>query len=678
MKRILLGINFFLILLLSISAAAEKRALTFDDFIKIKRISDVQLSPNGKEVVFVITEINKEENRSNNDIWLMKIDGMELRQLTTSEKNDFKPRWSPDGKIIAFLSNRDGKNQVWMINRSGGEAYKITDTATGVTDFIWSPDGKFLLYAAEVYPECADDKCNKEKEENDEKSKVKAVIYDKLFIRHWDEWRTEKRSHLFLFSLENKKAKDITPGRYDAPPIALGSDKDFVFSPEGKEIAFVMNKEEMIAASTNNDIFLYDITGGETKKLTESKGNDNSPRYSPDGNYIAYLSMERPGFEADKYNIILYNRKTKEYINLTKDFELSAENIEWSSDSKYIYFTCSEKAYRPLYRLSLKDRKIEKLIEKANIINYKLSSDNKFVILEKEAVNMPRELFLFDLSKRELKQISQINKKILENIEMNSLEEFWFNGAEGDKVHGLLLKPPFFDRGKKYPLVMLIHGGPQGAWEDEFHYRWNAQMFAAAGYVIAMINFHGSTGYGQSFTDSISRDWGGKPYEDIMKGLDYLLDNYEFIDKENICAAGASYGGYMINWIEGHTNKFKCLISHAGVYDLRSEYGSTEELWFPEWEFRGTPWENPELYEKFSPSYYVKNFTTPCLVIHGGNDFRVPLEQGIQMFTALQRKGIPSRFLYFPDETHFVQKPQNAELWWKTVYEWLSTYLKNK
>ncbi len=277
---------------------------------------------------------------------------------------------------------------------------------------------------------------------------------------------------------------------------------------------------------------------------------------------------------------------------------------------------------------------------------------------------------------KNIAQLTDFNGGLVKNIKLNPAEEFWFEGAKGEKVHGFLLKPPFFEISKKYPLVMLIHGGPQGAWSDNFHYRWNAQMFASPGYVVAMINFHGSTGYGQAFTDSISGDWGGSPYEDLMEGCDYLLSQYDFIDKDRLAAAGASYGGYMIDWIEGHTERFKCLISHSGVFDLRSMYGSTEELWFPEWEFNGTPWDNKEMYERWSPSAYVANFRTPCLVIHSQNDFRVPVTQGFQFFTSLQRMKVPSKFLYFPDENHFVQKPQNAELWWKTVHDWLATYLK--
>ena len=298
------------------------------------------------------------------------------------------------------------------------------------------------------------------------------------------------------------------------------------------------------------------------------------------------------------------------------------------------------------------------------------------MVFLKQSLHSPAEVYSFNLKSQRLTQLTDLNRELLSKLKMNPAEEFWFEGAQQEKIHGLLVKPPFFDASRKYPLVMLIHGGPQGAWRDNFHYRWNAQMFASPGYIVAMINFHGSTGYGQAFTDSITGDWGGKPFQDIMLGLDYLLSRYDFIKKNRLGAAGASYGGYMINWIEGHSDRFDCLISHAGVFDLRSMHGSTEELWFPEWDFKGTPWTNKEMYEKWSPSYYVQNFKTPCLVVHGQNDFRVPVTQGFQLFTSLQRQKIPSKMLYFPDEDHFVRKPQNAELWWKTVHEWLAKYLK--
>ena len=650
-------------------------AITFDEFINLKRVSDMQLSPDGKMIAYVVTVNNKEENTRNSDIWLISVDGKVLRQLTNSPKADNTPRWSPDGKKIAFISTRSGSPQIWMIKLDGGEASKITDISTGASGIVWSPDGKYLAFASEVYPDCADDECNKKKEDEKENSKVKARAWDSIFIRHWDSWRDEKRSHVFVVSAEGGKPKDLTPGVHDAPPIALGSDQDYAFSPDSKELCFVMNTDPMVPISTNNDLFIVPVSGQEAKRITTGKGNDNSCNYSSDGLYIAYHSMARPGFEADKYNLMLYNRQSGAMVNLTENLDRSADGIAWSADNKSIYILVSESARKAIYKIDIASKNNEKILDKVNIGNFAFTPDAKTIIYDKQAVNLPTEIFSYDIKKKAVKQITETNKELLSMLEMNALEEFWFDGGGGEKVHGMIVKPPFFDATKKYPLVMLIHGGPQGSWDDEFHYRWNDQMFAAPGYVVLLINFHGSTGYGQAFTDSISGDWGGKPYEDIMKGLDYALAKYTFINPDLMCAAGASFGGFMVNWIEGHTTRFKCLISHDGVFDQKSMWGGTEELWFPEWDLKGTPWSNPELYEKFSPSSYVPNFKTPCLVIHGQNDFRIPVEQAIQMFNSLQRMGVPSRFLYFPDETHFVQKPQNAEYWWKNVYEWLAKYL---
>jgi dipeptidyl aminopeptidase/acylaminoacyl peptidase len=386
--------------------------------------------------------------------------------------------------------------------------------------------------------------------------------------------------------------------------------------------------------------------------------------------------MVRPGFEADKYSLILYDRKNKTKKNLTEKLDASVSEILWTEDSSALFITYGQKGRSALARVSLKDSSIEPVLEGHTFRSVNISPDATRAVLLKQAMHQPPEIYTFDLKTQKLDPLTHINTKLLSKLALNQAEEFWFKGAKDAKVHGFLLKPPLFDPQKKYPLLMLIHGGPQGSFNDDFHFRWNAEMFATPGYVVATINFHGSTGYGQDFTDSISGDWGGKPFEDIMLGLDHLLSHYEFIDGSKLAAAGGSYGGYMVNWIEGHTDRFDCLISHAGVYDLRSMYGATEELWFPEWDLRGTPWSNPEMYSRWSPSFYVQNFKTPCLVIHGQLDFRVPVTQGFQLFTSLQRKGIPSKLLYYPDEGHFVVKPQNAELWWKTIHDWLAKYLK--
>ncbi|MCB9249781.1 MAG: S9 family peptidase [Ignavibacteriales bacterium] len=464
---------------------------------------------------------------------------------------------------------------------------------------------------------------------------------------------------------------------YDVPPIALGSSNDFSFSPDEKEIAFTMNESKFLATSTNNDIFILDLEvlkDGQQinyKKISTSLGNDCQPVYSPNGRYIAFTSMERAGFEADKKRLMLYNRTAGITTDISAAFDLSASEIIWSADAKSIYFIAANKIYNSIYKVDIESQKLKTVIENVVASSLKLSPYGDKLYFKNQKSTLPEEIFSINVDGTKLTQITYVNSELLSKIEMNDVETFWAEGAQSAQVQSILVKPPFFDPSKKYPLMFLIHGGPQGHWEDDFHYRWNLQMFAAKGYVVVATNPRGSFGYGQKFTDEISGDWGGKAYTDLMNSYDYALNNYSFIDKQNTFAAGASYGGYMINWIEGHTDRFNALICHAGVFNIESMYGTTEELWFPEWENQGTPWENRELYQKWSPHMFVKNFKTPMLVIHGANDFRVPFSQAMELFTSLQRVGVKSKLLYFPDEYHFITKPQNAKLWWNSIYEWL-------
>ncbi len=668
----------FLLSLITIAFcfAGGKRPITFDDLISIGRVSDPQISLDGKTIAYTVTYFSKEDNTSNSDIWLVSTNGGEARQLTTSKKADLNPRWSPDGKTIAFISSREGSPQVWLISVEGGEARKITNVSTGASGVIWSPDGKYLAFVSETYPDCPTDSCNKAREDAKEQSKVKARIYDHLLFRLWDSWRDDKRSHLFVMPIAGGEPRDLTPGNHDVPPVDIGGSIDYAFSPDGREICFAMNTDSVVATSTNNDLFVVSISGGEAKRITSSEASDNQPVYSPDGKYIAYRAMARPGFEADRYRLVLYERATGKRISLTEDFDRSVEEVVWSPDGLSLYFTAEEAGRLMIFKAPVTGGSVQRITDVGYNTSLRITPDGKTLVFSRQRINMPAEIFSADITGRNEKQLTFTNTERLAQLEMNPVEDFRFDGAGGEKVHGFLLKPPLFDPNKKYPMVYLIHGGPQGAWEDNFHYRWNAQMFASPGYVVAMVNFHGSTGYGQKFTDAISGDWGGKPYEDLMKGLNHLTDEYKFIDKDKIAAAGASFGGYMINWIEGHTDRFKCLVSHDGSFNEVSAYYSTEELWFPEWDFKGTPWTNKQLYEKFSPHNYVENFKTPMLVIHGQLDYRLDVSEGIQMFTALQRMGVISKFLYFPDEAHWVLKPQNSQLWYKTVLEWLATFLK--
>jgi dipeptidyl aminopeptidase/acylaminoacyl peptidase len=674
MKSLLIFLVAFLFTI--ITYAQPKRAITFDDLLSFGRVSDPQISPDGKIVAFVVTWQLKEENKSTSNIYLVDIIGGDVRQLTNAKGGNNSPRWMPDGKTIAFISTRDGESQIWTISVGGGEAKKISHIATEASGLIVSPDGKWFAFSSNVYPDCLDEDCNAKRLEALEKSKVKAKIFTTLPYRVWNSWKDSKRSHLFIMPSNDGKAIDVTPGEFDTPPIDLGGNWDYTFSPDSKEIAFTKNPDTLIAVSTNNEIYIVPVTGGTPKNISNNPANDSQPLYSPDGKYIAYRMMRRAGFEADRRELVLYEHASGKLVNLTETFDYSVSDVVWSPDSKSIYFNADDKGNVSIFKVTVTDKKIKTIFDKGFNTSLRLTPDGKMLVFTEETTKTPTELFRMDIDGKDLKQITFINIEKVPQLEMNSLENFWFDGAGGTRVQGFILKPPFFSIKNKYPLIFLVHGGPQGQWGDEFHYRWNAQMFASRGYVVVMINPRGSTGYGQKFTDEISKDWGGKVYEDLMNGLDYVLKTYSFIDGNRMAAAGASYGGYMMNWILGHTNRFRCIVSHDGVFNPASAYGTTEELWFNEWEFGGTPYKNPELYKKWSPMEFAQNFKTPTLVIHGQQDYRLDVSEGFQLFTALQRQGVKSKMLYFPDEFHFVSKPQNAELWYKTVLDWIDENTK--
>lgn len=654
--------------------AQQKRAMTIEDMWKMKRIGTYDVSPDGKTIAFAATSYSMETNKSNSDIWLIDADGKNVRAFKDSEAGESSPKFSPDGKKIVYSK----KGQIWICNIDGSDDQPLTDLYTGASGMVWSQDGKFILFVSDVYPDCPTQDCNKEKDEAAEKSLVKAKMITELMYRNFDHWRGDKRSHLFLFNVETKEFMDLTKeSPNDVPPVDLGSANDYSFSPDANEIAFTMNTDKVLANSTNNDIFIIQKNSGIGYKLiSKSKGSDSQPVYSPDGKYIAFTSMAREGFEADKKSIMLYNRSTGELKNLTEKIDLTAGGIIWSPDSKYIYFDAPNEVYNSIYKIDVASAKHQFIVKENVNTSFTLSPDGQTLYFKKQKSTMPYEIFSVSTTGGESQQITFVNKELLSQLEMNPIETFWSDGAKGAKVQSILVKPPFFDPNKKYPLIFLIHGGPQGHWADDFHFRWNTQLFASRGYVVVAPNPRGSQGYGQKFCDEISRDWGGKVYTDLMNAYDYAIKNYKFIDPKNTFAAGASYGGYMINWIEGHTNRFNALVSHAGVFNLESMFGTTEELWFPIWEYGAPYWKDRTDYEKFSPHRFVKNFKTPMLIVHGGNDLRVPEGQAMELFTALQLMNVQSKFLYFPDESHFVQKAQNARLWWNTVFDWFEKFKK--
>ncbi|MBN1396934.1 MAG: S9 family peptidase [Bacteroidetes bacterium] len=664
-------INILIFIFTFYSYSLPKRAITVDDLLSFGRISDHQISPDGKTIAFVLTYQLKSENKSESNIYLVPAAGGEIRRLTKTKSRNSNPRWMPDGKKISYISTADSGSQIWTIDIDSGEAEKITNIAGGVSGIIVSPDGKWFAFASEVFPDYLDEESNAKRLEEIEKSEVKAKIFTGLPYRIWNYWKDGKRSHLFIMPSGGGKAVDITPGDFDCPPVDLGGYWDYTFSPDSKEIAFTKNTDTHIAVSTNNDIYVIPVEGGKEKKVTENPANDSQPLYSPDGRYLAYLMMKRAGFEADRRELVLYERKTGRLINLTENFDRSVKDVVWSPDSKSLFFNADDKGNVSVFNVKVVSKKVSPILTNGWNSRLVCSPGGKHIIIIRESSNMPAEIFTMDKDGKNLRQITSVNSNLAREIEMNTLDSFWFKGAQGADVNGFLLKPPFFDPQKKYPAILLVHGGPQGQWGDDFHYRWNSQMFASRGYVVIMINPRGSTGYGQKFTDEVSKDWGGRAYVDLMNGLDYVVRTYPFVDSSRIAGAGASYGGYMMNWIIGHTDRLRCVISHDGMFNPASAYGTTEELWFNEWEFGGTPYDNPELYYKFSPMEYVKNFKTPALVIHGQNDYRLDVSEGFQLFTALQRQGVKSKMLYFPDEGHWIIKPLNVELWYKTVLDWI-------
>lgn len=664
------------------SAAQEtaKHPITFDDMIKMHRVAEPQISTDGKWVAYSVATPDMDANRNVTNIWMVSASGGAAAQLTQSG-HDSSPVWSPDGKTIAFLSSRSGEAQVYVLSLEGGESQRLTKLSTGADLVKWSPDGKTIAFTSSVYPDCKDDDCNKKRDEENEKNKVKAHVAERLLYRHWTHWNEGKRSHLFVIPADGSAApRDLTSGAdYDVPPDQRGGPADINFSPDSKEICFTAVTDKMEAISTNGDLFTVPVAGGEIKRITTQPGFDGAPAYSPDGKYIAYRAQLTAGYESDRWRVMLYDRQTGKIENLTEGFDRSADELAWSADSKSIYFTAENETQKPLYQMAPRPGAEPKTIL-ADTYNasFSLSGTGKTMVFERTSLTMPAEVFTASSDGSGVRQLTHHNNAILATLEMNPPETFWFAGAEGTRIEAMLIRPPKFDASKKYPLLVLLHGGPQTMWSNAWGYRWNEQVFSAPGYVTLMINRRGSTGYGQKFTDEITNDWGGKAYVDVMNGVDHALKKYPFIDGTRMAAAGGSYGGYMANWIATQNGRFKAIISHAGVYDKVAMY-ATDELWFVEHDMQGTPWSNPEGYHKWAPVTYageLGKFKTPTLVICGERDYRVPYTQSLEFFNALQRQGVPSKLVVFPDEGHWILKPQNAQFWYKTFFDWLALYLK--
>jgi dipeptidyl aminopeptidase/acylaminoacyl peptidase len=719
------------------TSAPSKRPMTFEDMMKMKRLGDTAVSADGKWLAYAVTTVDLNQNEKKTELFIQPIAGGEAKPLAVAQPGDSGVQFAPDGHSLLFLSGRSGSQQVWLAdfdNATGQTTNpkKLTSLSTEADNARWSPDSRSVVFTSSVYPDCpaittadatSGEKCNADRDAALASSKVKAQIFTHLLYRHWDHYTGAKRSHLFLLTVASGAVRDLTPNDpHDVPPFSLEGGGGFAFAPDSKELAFTENLDEEPAISVSASIFTLDLTDPAAKpvKVSTSAGGNFNPAYSPDGKYIAWRSEERAGYEADKFRLVLYDRAAKTIQDLLPKFDYWVDEFAWGpANSGVICFTAGISGEEPIFALNVIDGKPKNLpaflTNGGEYSDLHATPDGKKLIATRMSVESPGEVVALETdwigrasfdatyyldsikdgklvtSKYEpvadnqiLKktQLTHLNDALLAQFDLPKMESFWFEAADKTKLQGFLIRPPAFDPAKKYPLKFLIHGGPQGAWGDSWSYRWNAELFAANGYVVVMINPRGSTGYGQAIVDGVNGDWGGKPFTDLMAGLDYAELHYPFIDKNREAALGASYGGFMANWILGHTDRFRCIVSHDGMFNPESAYGTTEEMWFNEWEFKGKPWdyygkpdsENP--FRKWSPAMSAKNFKTPTLVIHSQLDYRLDVGEGFQLFDTLQRLKVPSKMLYFPDEGHWVLKPQNSQLWYKTVNDWVDQWTK--
>ncbi|MEK6285552.1 MAG: S9 family peptidase [Acidobacteriota bacterium] len=671
-KHFLVLITF---LLIPFTAQAQKRAFAIEDLYRVRSISDVHVSPDGRSVIYALTTSDLPRAKRVSHIWMMDIDGRNTRQLSSGEKGESSPVFSPDGKSILYISTKDGSAQLYLMPTTGGEAKKLTNISTGVSDPLWSPDSRWIAFSSDVYPECGgDDACNKKIADTWSQGPLKAHTAEALLYRHWTEWKDGTRTHIFLANAATGEAKDVTPGDFDSPPFQLGGPLQYDFAPDGKELVFVSNHDKQPASSTNNDLWLLSLVDAQTQPRNITAANpayDGSPKYSPDGKYIAYRMQKQPAYESDLFRLAIYDRATRASTVLTESFRNWVDEFEWSDDSKSIYFAAPVEGQSPVHRLDLSSKAISQVLVDKTILGWELAG--KRLLYARSSVGEPVEIFSADVSSGKATapaRLTHINDAVASEVDIRPAETMWVDGAGGAKIHVFIVKPHGFDPSKKYPLVLNVHGGPQSQWSDAFRGDW--QVYPGAGYVVAFANPHGSTGYGQEFTAAISGDWAGKVYEDLMKVTD-AMEKLPYVDRNRMGAMGWSYGGYMMMWFEGHTDRFKAIASMMGLYDTRSFYSGTEELWFPEWDLKGQPW-NSTLYEKWSPSNSAKNFKTPALVISGERDYRIPYTQSLQFFTALQKMNVPSKLIIYSNAGHWPSWYEMA-LYYTAHLEWFHKHL---
>jgi dipeptidyl aminopeptidase/acylaminoacyl peptidase len=673
------------------SSLSAKEPFTFDAMMRLSRIDDPQLSPDGRLVAFTVQTVDLTANTKPTQIYVIPLAGGTPQRLTTEGISNTRPRWTPDSKRIFYISDRpgggSGGSQIWSMSPDGADARLITNLPTGADGETISPDGNLILFTSDVYSACSpaaalpgidyDTSCNKDNFEKETGGAIKSSsrTYTSLLYRHWTQYQGTRRRHLLIQTLNNTfKVRDLTPGGKETPPFALAGPEPYVFSPDSTQVTYVANAEPNLATSTNSDLFTVQASGGVPRRVTTNLGADEGPLYSPDGKYLAYRTQFRAGYESDLWRLAVLDLQTNKASTLSDSLDRWVGSYNWSADSRRIFFTIDDHGTSPVLMVAVTGGPIRTIVQgPTSVGSVHFTAQDRIMIYTEESGSRPPEIYKATSRGGTGVPITHLNDAVLALHDLAPLERMSIDAAGGNKVESFLLKPPDFNPSKKYPVLFLIHGGPEGEWGEQWSYRWNAQVFAAAGYLVVMPNPHGSNGYGQAFVDAVNGDWGGRAYADIMATADSVA-TLPYADGNRMVAAGGSYGGYMIDWILGHTNRFKALVSHAGVYDLRSEAGTTEELWFPRWEFHGFPWESPLMYEKWSPSSFVTNFKTPTLVTHGEMDYRVPIGQGQELFTALQQMKVPSKLVQFPDEGHWVLKPKNSEFWYNTVIDWLNQY----
>ena len=674
--------------LLSYSAvvlhAQARRVMTFDDFSAVRAISDPQLSPDGKTVLYAARTTDVAANRRSTRTFAMGIAGGAARAFPDDKTVAAEARWSSDGAKVAYTVG----GQLWVADAAGANAHQLTTLALGVSGPVWSPTGDRLAFVSSVYPDCRDDQCNGARQKAASDSKVKAHVTDGLMFRHWNAYDDGTRSHLFVVKADGTDLRDLISGaRFDVPPGPFGGSEGYAISPDGKEVAFTAKDQGRADAwSTDVNLYVVPVGGGAAAVITATNtGADQNPVYTPDGKLILYASQRRAGVESDRFRLMAYDRTARTSRELLTGWDRWAEGYVVTSDSRTVLVVAGDRGRDKFFRVSMSATGVASrpaiVVGEHNNTAPSFSHDGRTLVWVRDATERPAELWTASLGPsgaEATKALTHENDALVAGLTLHAAEDFWFHGAGGDSVHGYVVKPPQYESGKKFPVLLLVHGGPQGAWLDSWGTRWAPQLFAAGGYGLVFINPRGSTGYGQTFVDGVSKDWGGKTYVDLMRGLDAALTANPWMDSTRMAAAGGSYGGYMVNWMNGHTNRFKAIVSHAGVFNLEAMSGATEEQWFTDAEFGG-PWFKPgtmaEQYRKFSPHLFAQNFKTPTLIITGELDYRVPYTEGLSLFTALQRQNVPSRLLVYPDEGHWILKPQNAQLWWKEVHAWLGTHL---